>query len=70
MWFPDSKHLIYNHSKKIDIMEYDAGNQTTIYAGPFVDSYVFPWSDGSRIVILTDLGNPNSAPNLYTVDLK
>ncbi|MCL6096342.1 MAG: PEGA domain-containing protein [Patescibacteria group bacterium] len=69
-WFPDSKHLIYNHSKKIDIMEYDAGNQTTIYAGPFVDSYVFPWSDGSRIVILTDLGNPNASPNLYTVDLK
>jgi dipeptidyl aminopeptidase/acylaminoacyl peptidase len=70
VWFPDSKHLIYNHNKKIDIMEYDASNQTTIYAGPFVDSYVFPWSDGSRIVILTDLGNPNTAPNLYTVDLK
>jgi dipeptidyl aminopeptidase/acylaminoacyl peptidase len=70
VWFPDSKHLIYDHSNKIDIMEYDAGNQTTIYAGPFVDSYIFPWSDGSRIVILTDLGNPNTAPNLYTVDLK
>lgn len=70
MWFPDSKHLIYNHNNKIDIMEYDAGNQTTIYAGPFVDSYVFPWSDGSRIVILTDLGNLNSTPNLYTVGLK
>ncbi len=70
MWFPDSKHLIYNHSKKIDIMEYDAGNQTTIYAGPFVDSYVFPWSDGSRIVFLTDLGNRNAAPNLYTIGLK
>lgn len=70
MWFPDSKHLIYNHSKKIDIMEYDAANQTTVYAGPFVDSYVFPWSDGSRVAILTDLGNPNAAPNLYTVGLK
>ncbi len=70
MWFPDSKHLIYNRSNKIDIMEYDAGNQTTIYAGPFVDSYVFPWSDGSRVVILTDLGNLNTAPNLYTVGLK
>jgi hypothetical protein len=70
VWFPDSKHLIYNHNKKIDIMEYDAINQTTVYAGPFLDSYVFPWSDGSRIVILTDLGNPNSAPNLYTIGLK
>ena len=70
IWFPDSKHLIYNYNKKIDIMEYDTGNQTTVYAGPFVDSYVFPWSDGSRVVILTDLGNPNTSPNLYTVDLK
>lgn len=70
MWFPDSLHLIYVHNKKIDIMEYDAQNRTTIYAGPFIDDYVFPWSDGSRIVILTDLGNPNTAPNLYTVDLK
>ena len=70
MWFPDSKHLIYDHNKKVDIMEYDAGNQTTIYAGPFIDSYVFPWSDGSRVVILTDLGNPYTSPNLYTVDLK
>lgn len=70
VWFPDSKHLIYDHSNKIDIMEYDATNQTTVYAGPFVDSYIFPWSDGSRIVILTDLGNPSTAPNLYTVDLK
>jgi len=70
MWFPDSKHLIYTHSKKIDIMEYDGANQTTIYAGPFIDSYVFPWSDGSRIIFLTDLGNPNATPNLYTIDLK
>jgi hypothetical protein len=70
VWFPDSKHLIYNHSKKIDIMEYDSMNQTTVYVGPFVDSYIFPWSDGSRIVILTDLGNPNSAPNLYTISIK
>ena len=70
MWFPDSKHLIYTHNKKIDIMEYDGANQTTIYAGPFVDSYIFPWSDGSRIVFLTDLGNSNAATNLYTIDLK
>lgn len=69
-WFPDSSHLIYVSDKRIDIMEYDGGNRTTIYAGPFVDSYVFPWPDGSQIVILTDLGNPNITPNLYTIGLK
>lgn len=70
MWFPDSKHLVYVHSGKIDIMEYNAGNQTTIYAGPFVDNFVFPWPDASKIVILTNLGNPANNPNLYTISLK
>ncbi len=69
-WFPDSKHLIYTHDKKIDIMEYDGANNTTVYAGPFVDSFVFPWSDSSKIVILTNLGNPDITPNLYTISLK
>lgn len=69
-WFPDSKHLIYVHDQKVDIMEYDGLNQTTVYAGPFVDTYVFPWPDGSKIVILTNLGNKNIVPNLYTIGLK
>lgn len=69
-WFPDSNHLIYVHDKKIDIIEYDSTNQTTIYAGPFIDNYVFPWTNGSRIIILTNLGNPSITPNLYTIGLK
>ena len=70
MWHPDSKHLIYVHDGKIDIMEYDAQNQTTIYAGPFVDGYVSPWPDATKLVILTNLGNPLNTPNLYTISLK
>ena len=69
-WFPDSKHLIYVHDKKVDIMEYDGQNVTKIYAGPFIDNYVFPWPDGSKIVILTNLGNTDTPPNLYTISLK
>lgn len=69
-WYPDSDHLIYIEDKKIDVLDYDGGNRTTIYAGPFVDSFAFPWPDGSRVVILTDLGNPNITPNLYTIGLK
>src|SRR3989344_5585126 len=33
-WFPDSRHLIYVHDKRIDIVEYDGINATTVYAGP------------------------------------
>ncbi|MBI2613485.1 MAG: PEGA domain-containing protein [Candidatus Levybacteria bacterium] len=69
-WFPDSKHLIYVNDKKISIMDYDGLNRTTVYAGPFIDNYVFAWPDGSKILILTDLGNPTISPNLYTIGLK
>lgn len=69
-WFPDSSHLIYVHEKKIDIMDYDGINATTIYAGPFLDNYVFPWASGEKLVILTDLGNPQITPNLYTISLR
>lgn len=70
MWYPDSKHLVYVNDSKITMMEYDGKNQTTVYAGPFVDGYVFPWPDATRLVILTNLGNPTIDANLYTISLK
>jgi len=69
-WLADSKHLIYVVDKKIQIMDYDGQNRTTIYAGPFIDDYVFSWPDSSKLLILTDLGNSNTSPNLYTIGLK
>ncbi len=70
MWYPDSRHLLYVHDKKIDIIDYDGLNQITVYAGPFEDHYIFPWPNGSKIVVLTNLGNPAIPPNLYTISLK
>lgn len=69
-WLADSKHLLYLHDKKIEIMEYDSTNKTTVYAGPFIDGFAIPWPNGSKFVILTNLGNADIAPNLYTVGLK
>jgi hypothetical protein len=69
-WFPDSNHLIVIKDKKIIIMEADGTNSTTIYAGPFIDNYVFPWPNASKIVILTNFNNPGVPPNLYTIGLK
>jgi len=69
-WFADSKHIVYVANRQIHVMEFDGTNDTTIYAGPFVDSFVFPWSDGSKLVILTNLNNPQIPPNLYTIGLK
>ncbi len=70
IWFPDSEHLIYVHEKKIDLVEVDGSNMTTSYAGPFIDRYVFPWPDGSKLVILTNLNSPSVSPTLYTIGLK
>lgn len=69
-WMPDSEHLIYTHDKQINIIEDDGANLTTIYAGPFVDNYVYPWPDGTKIVILTNLNNTAVSPTLYTIGLK
>lgn len=69
-WFADSTHLIYVHNKRIDIMDFDGVNKTTVYAGPFIGNTVYSWPDSSKIVILTDLGNPSILPNLYTISVK
>jgi hypothetical protein len=70
-WFPTSRHILLTLEGKIDIMEYDRTNWVTIYSGPFEDSFIAPWSNGSRIIIMTNL-NPNTStlPNLYTVNLR
>ncbi len=69
-WFTDSRHLIYVKDKALHIVEYDGRNDTVVYAGPFMENYIFPWPDATRIVILTNLGNSNISPNLYTISLK
>lgn len=71
IWFPTSRHLILLLEGKIDVMEYDRTNWTTIYSGPFVNGFVAPWTNGSRLIIMTNL-NPGvgSLPNLYTINLR
>ena len=70
LWLADSKHLIYINDKKIIIMDDDGSNNITLYAGPFLNTFAVPWPDSSRIVILTNLGNPDTSPTLYTIGLK
>lgn len=70
LWHPDANHLIYVKNAKINIIEFDGKNTTTVYAGPFVDNLVFPWPDGSSIVILTNLNIPDAPNNLYRISLR
>lgn len=68
-WFPDSKHLIYTTDNQIHIMEYDGANDSVVYSGPFADDFVYPWPDGSRLIIITKF-SPSTPLNLYAVELK
>lgn len=68
-WFPDSKHLLFVQGNNIQIMEYDGYNNTNVYSGPFINNFVYPWPDGSKLLILTSF-SPDSPSNLYAINLK
>lgn len=69
-WFPTSRHLIWINGGKITVMEYDGTNSVDVYTGSFSDNAVFPSSNGSKLIILTDLGSPTQTANLYSLILR
>lgn len=71
VWIPDNRHLVFVEEKQIKIIEYDGSNKTVVYSGPFEKDFVYPWPDGSRLVILTSLNAQGGVgPSLYTINLK
>lgn len=70
-WLPDSRHVILVQVGKIAMADFDGSNVAVIYAGNFLNSFVFPWPDSSRLVMLSSLPTPTaSQPNLYGVNLR
>ena len=71
IWLPDSRHIILVEEKSISVIDFDGSNKAVIYAGSFIDDFVFPWSDSSRLVIISSFPTPTaSEPNLYGINLK
>ncbi|MFA5932451.1 MAG: PEGA domain-containing protein [Microgenomates group bacterium] len=71
IWLPDSRHVILVMADKISICEYDGSNISDIFAGKFEGSDVYPWSDSSRLMVLTSFNTPTaSIPNLFGINLK
>jgi dipeptidyl aminopeptidase/acylaminoacyl peptidase len=70
-WLPNGRQLLTAGNNKIDVIDYDGTNRKTVYAGPFWDSFVAPWTNASKLIILTNL-NPSAStlPNLYAVNIK
>ncbi len=68
-WFTDSNYLLFASNDRLQIISYDGTNPTSLYAGPFDQNFLYPWSDGSRVIILTSF-SPDSPKNLYSIELK
>lgn len=70
-WHPDSRHVMGIEGNSVVIKEYDAQNAVAVYAGPRGSDFTYPWSNGSKLVILANFTpDANAAPNLYAVSLK
>lgn len=70
-WLPDSLHIIVVDEGTVSVMDFDGTNKAVIYAGKFEDSFVFPWPDSSRLVIISSFPTPTaSEPNFYGINLK
>lgn len=70
-WLPDSRHVIFAENGNISISEYDGLNKTQVYAGPFTPGFVYPWPNGTKLVILTNFNQPGDVPqNLYAVSVR
>lgn len=70
-WYPDSKHVLVTQENKITVVNYDGTNQAVVYSGPFENSFTFPWPDGSKLLILTNLNlESDLPPNLYAINLQ
>ena len=71
-WFPTSKHLLLvEKGEKVEVIEYDGINRIAVYAGPFKNSFVFPFPSGKSLLISTSLSSSeDQLPHLYAVGLR
>lgn len=69
-WMPDSRHLLMPLPNQVVAMDYDGTNKITVYSGVYAAPYAFPYSNATKLLILTNLGATNSTPNLYSLTVK
>lgn len=68
-WLPNSNNIIFVQSQNLNVIDYDGTNQQTLFSSNFDPNCVYPWIDGSKIVILTS-AYPSAPANLYTISTK
>lgn len=69
-WMSSSRHLLWAGKNQVVIMDYDGTNRQTIYSGSYIMPSVFPFSNTTKLLILTNLGSTDSPANLFTLTVK
>ncbi len=69
-WLPNSRNLVSAEEGKIIIMDYDGTNRQVVFSGSYTPPYVFPYLNGEKLIILTNLGADSQTPNLYSISIK
>ena len=69
-WMSTSKHLLLAQQGQIIVMDYDGTNRQVIYSGSYFAPSAFPFTNTTKILVLTNLGAPSSPANLYTLTVK
>jgi len=70
MWYPDSKHLVFNEKGKISILDYDGENKQVVYSGPYEKDFFLVSSRGNLILLINFNPENNPAPDVYEVEIK
>lgn len=68
-WLSDSKNLVRVENDQVRIIGYDGTNAVTLYSGQLGEKFLYPWPDGSKLLILTSF-NPEAPNNIYAIELK
>lgn len=69
-WMPSSRLLLLAGEGQIVVMDYDGTNRQIVYSGSYVAPFAFPYSNTTKLLILTNLGAATSSANLYTLTVK
>lgn len=69
-WMSTGKHLLFAVTGQVVIMDYDGTNRQVVYSGSYSAPSAFPYTNATKLLILTNLGAATSSANLYTLTVK
>lgn len=70
LWLPTGRYLLLAEKERVIIMDYDGTNRQAVYSGAYIFPFAYPFSNSSKLLILTSLGSDSTTPNLYSLTIK